>query len=41
MLVEDVDENGDRNISDKMSVYSRRMINNARIGMETSSINST
>jgi dGTP triphosphohydrolase len=41
VLVEDADEDNDRNdISDKMSVYSRRVIRNAASGMDSSNINS-
>jgi hypothetical protein len=40
VLVEDCDEDNDRNsISDKMSVYFRREINNGVSAMDTSSVN--
>jgi hypothetical protein len=41
VFVDDADEDGDRNdISDKMSVYSRRVINNGVSDIDTTSVNS-
>jgi hypothetical protein len=40
VLVEDADEDDDNEISDKISLYSRLVINNGVSGLDTSSVNS-